>query len=29
MQRQIERHESFGLKTEFSKAKWRKRKEAK
>lgn len=29
MQRQIERHESFGLKTEFSKEKWRKRKEAK
>lgn len=29
MQRQIERHERFGLKTEFSKEKWRKRKEAK
>jgi tRNA (adenine-N(1)-)-methyltransferase non-catalytic subunit len=29
IQRQIERHERFGLKTDFSKEKWRKRKEKK
>jgi len=29
IQRQIERHERFGLKTEFSKEKWRQRKEKK
>lgn len=29
IRRQIERHESFGLKTDFSKEKWRKRKEKK
>jgi tRNA (adenine-N(1)-)-methyltransferase non-catalytic subunit len=29
IQRQMERHERFGLKTDFSKEKWRKRKEKK
>lgn len=29
IQRQIERHERFGLKTDFSKEKWRRRKEKK